>query len=155
MRRVLLPQQLLRAIVPGGLESAIPGAMQLRVALPLAIFLHKALYLCAHALLSVLSPGLLISICPYACLRGRSGWHAAAGSSVFSIFPAQSRPPAHPALTHYAVSVLHCGKFACHTPLSAGAERAVPGAMQLPVALPLPSLHKAFLLSIEDIIGTW
>ena len=53
MGRVLLPQQLLRAILPGGAECAVPGAVQLREALPLPILLHKALNLSTTVLLSM------------------------------------------------------------------------------------------------------
>jgi len=127
--------------------------MQLRVALPLAIFLHKALHLSAHASLSMLFPGLLISICPYACLRGCSGWHAAAGSSVLPHFRAQSCPPAYPGLTYYAEARYVGGKLPHATCLSQQVLTELPS--QLRVALPLPSLHKALLLSIEDRIATW
>ena len=42
MRRVLLPQQLLCAVLPARLQSSIPCAVQQRVALPDTVLLHIA-----------------------------------------------------------------------------------------------------------------
>ncbi len=43
MRRVLLPQQLLCAVLPACLQSSVPCAVQQRVALPDTVLLHIAL----------------------------------------------------------------------------------------------------------------
>ena len=52
MGRVLLPEQLLRAVLPGRAEGAIPGAMQLREALLLPVLLHMPFHLSAQTPLS-------------------------------------------------------------------------------------------------------
>ena len=44
-----MPEQLLRAILSGNLNVAVPGAMQLREALLLLPFHHAPLDLCADA----------------------------------------------------------------------------------------------------------
>ena len=43
MRRVLLPQQLLCAVLPARLQGSVPCAVQQRVALPDTVLLHTAL----------------------------------------------------------------------------------------------------------------
>ncbi len=52
MGRVLLPEQLLRAVLPGRAEGAVPGAVQLREALLSPILLHIPFHLPTHTSLS-------------------------------------------------------------------------------------------------------
>ena len=56
MGRVLLPEQLLRAVLPGRAEGAVPGAVQLREALLLPILLHIPFHLSTHTSLSMRMP---------------------------------------------------------------------------------------------------
>ena len=61
MRRVLLPQQLLCAVLPARLQSSVPCAVQQRVALPDTVLFHIALDLqstaCSiHAVMAIEQP---------------------------------------------------------------------------------------------------